>query len=258
MSYSGCVDNKHYNTILDQSTATIVCLDCSQVVTGGLTHFEVNQQSYSVPQENLKNEEKEEEINGESVSQLLEKICDKLHLSKCSIDNAYLEYKKNTKKINKMLDYPSKKLFLSPLNILIFSIHTSLSKDLCPRSIKDVCDIAGVSEYKNIRKINSFLEKNKGDTHSTRLKPINAKNIILTHYLYIEDFSYEDVKQIDQKINALEENNFTPTTTAAGAVYLYSKNFKSKKLTMTQAASIFNVTTMSIQRFINKYKPYFL
>ena len=76
MSSSTCI---HHSEVLDQHTGTIVCLDCCRVIGDGLTHFEVNQQKYSTFQENLKDGEKEEKINGENVSQLLEKISDKLH-----------------------------------------------------------------------------------------------------------------------------------------------------------------------------------
>ena len=168
MSSSTCFQ---HSPIVDQTTATIVCVDCSLVLDHGLTHFEVNQQKYSNPQENLK--DGEEKINGENVIELLEKISDKLHLNGSSIDLAYWEYKKNTKKIQKILNYPNKKTFLSPEIILIFSIYTALKKDSCPRSIKDVCNISGLPECTNVLKLAAFLEKNKGDdTPSIRLRPM--------------------------------------------------------------------------------------
>lgn len=257
MSSSTCIQ---HSTIIDATTATVVCVECNRVLDEGLTHFELNPQKYSTHQENLK--DVEDKINGENVIELLEKISDKLHLNRSSIDLAYYEYKKNTKKIQKILNYSNKKLhytsFLSPEITLIFSIYTALKKDLCPRSIKDVCSVSGLSECTNVFKLSAFLEKNKGDdTPSVRLRPLSAKDILLTHYLYIEDFAYEDVKRINDKIDALEKNNFSPTTTAAGAVYLYAKTAKSKKMTLKQISSLFNVTTMSIQRFINQYKQCF-
>ena len=257
MSSSTCID---HSEVLDQHTGTIVCVNCCRVIGDGLTHFEVNQQKYSTFQENLKDEE--DKISGENVIELLEKISDKLHLKRSSIDLAYYEYKKNTKKIQKILNYPNKKKyyksFLSPEITLIFSIYTALKKGFCPRSIKDVCSASGLSEYTNVLKLSAFFEKNKGeDTPSVRLQPLNAKDVLLTNYLYLEDFTYEDVKQIVHKIDALKKNNFSPTATAAGAVYLYAKNVKSKKHTLKQISNLFNVACMTIQRFINQYKPCF-
>ena len=99
------------------------------------------------------------------------------------------------------------------------------------------------------------MEKNKDDdTNSTRLQPLNAKDLLLTHYTCIDNFSFEDVKRMNDIIEALKKNTFTPHTTAAGAVYLYARNVKCTKQTMRQVSSLFNVTTTSIQRFINKYK----
>jgi transcription initiation factor TFIIIB Brf1 subunit/transcription initiation factor TFIIB len=249
MSSSTCIE---HSEVLDQHSGTIVCVDCCRVIDHGLTHFELNQQKYSTSQENLKDK---------NIYQLLEKISDKLHLSRSSIDLAYIEYEKNTKKIQKILNYPNKNRssFLSPENILILSIYTALKKDSCPRSINDLCNIAGLQECANVFKLTAFLEKKKDDdTHSARLKPLKARDLLLTHYTCIEGFSFEDVKRMDHRIDALEKNTFTPHTTAAGAVYLYAKNVKCTKQTMCQVSSLFNVTTTSIQRFINKYKLCFL
>ena len=253
MSSSECIE---HSEVIDQHTGTIVCLDCCRVIDNGLTHFEVNQQKYSTFQENLKDEE--EKINGENVTELLDKISDKLHLNRSSIDLAYYEYKKNTKKIQKILNYPNKKhhykSFLSPENILTFSIYTALSKGFCPRSIRDVCIASGLSES-NVLKLSAFFEKNKGeDTPSVRLEPLSAKDVLLTNYLYLGDFTYEDVKQTVKKIDALEKNNFSPTATAAGATYLYAKYDKSKKHTSKKISEIFGVSNMTIQRFIKEYK----
>ena len=205
MSSSTCID---HSEVIDQHTGTIVCVDCCRVIDGGLTHFEANQQKYSTFQENLKDEE--DKISGENVIELLEKISDNLHLNRSSIDLAYYEYKKNKKKIQKILNYPNKKqhykAFLSPKITLIFSIYTALSKGFCPRSIKDVCNASGLSECTNVLKLSAFFEKNKGDdTPSVRLQPLSAKNVLLTKYLYIGDFTYEDVKQIVNKIDALKK-----------------------------------------------------
>ena len=251
--------NVQHSPIIDASTATIVCENCARVLEEGLTHFEVDQQKYHISRENLKDEKKEEKINGENVIQLLEKISAKLHLHQSSIDIAHCEYKKNKKKIEKSLNYPNKKpSLLSPENVLIYSIYTALKKDSCPQSIKEICNIAGVLKHKSILKIGTFFKKSRDeDTPPTRLKPITAKDIILTHYPYITDLSFDDVKQIFHKLNNLGQINFTPSTTAAGMVYLYTKTVKCKKQTLHQVSSLFQVTPMSIQRFIKKYKNIF-
>ena len=115
-----------------------------------------------------------------------------------------------------------------------------------------------MSECTNVLKLSAFFEKNKGDdTPSVRLQPLSAKDVLLTKYLYLGDFTYEDVKQIVNKIDALKKNNFSPTATAAGAAYLYAKNVKSKKHTLKEISNLFNVASMTIQRFIDHYKQCF-
>ena len=251
MSSSCCFE---HSPIIDSSTATIVCENCARVLEEGLTHFEVNQQKYHISRENLKDEKKEEKINGENEIQLLEKISAKLHLHQSSIDIAHCEYNKNTNKIENTLNHPHKKpSLLSPENVLIYSIYTALKKDSCPRSIKEICNIAGGLKPIEILKIGTFLEKSRDeDTPPESLKPLTAKDIILTHYPYITDFTFDDVKQIFHKLNKLKQISFTPSTTAAGMVYLYANTVKCKKQTLQQVWSLFQVTPMSIQRFIKK------
>ena len=78
--------------------------------------------------------------------------------------------------------------------------------------------------------IGKFIGANRGkDTPSKRLKPLTAKDVILTHYPYIEGLSFDDVKQIFHKLNCIEPISFTPTTTAAGIVYLYVNFVKHSK-----------------------------
>ena len=251
------------SAVIDQSTASVICQNCARVLQEGLTHYEVNPQRYPIPGGNLKEEKKEEKINGETPIKLLEKISAKLHLHKSSIDKAYDEYYINREKIDKSLNHQSKKpFFLSRENVLIYSIYTSLKQDLCPRSIKEICNIAGVQNTKSILKIGTFLEKSRGaDSTPTRLKPITARDIILTHYTYITGLTFDDVKQISHRLIGLGRINFTPLTTAAGAVYLYTNTdmfqMKSKKQTLQQVSSLFKTTAMSIQRFKKKYKMLF-
>ena len=64
MSSSTCFQ---HSPIIDSSTAIIVCQNCARVIEERLTHFEVNQQKYHIPQGNLKDEKKGEKINGENV-----------------------------------------------------------------------------------------------------------------------------------------------------------------------------------------------
>ena len=72
--------------------------------------------------------------------------------------------KKTKKNLKEILKIPGKysnkiRLLLSCENILIYSIYTALRKDSCPRSIKEICNIAGGLKPLNVHQIESFLEK---------------------------------------------------------------------------------------------------
>ena len=152
----------------------------------------------------------------------------------------------------------NKRSLLSNENILGYSLYNLLKEESCPRSIKEICYFSGIKKPLNILKIEKCLELNRNRIKPTqRVKPITAKDIILTHYPYLENFVFEDVKEIFHRLNCIEPINFSPTTTAAGAVYLYMNFVKRCKKTMTQITSLFNVQSMSIQRFVNKHKDFF-
>ena len=258
---SGC-ESGHL-PIIDASTATIVCQECAMVLEEGLTYSEVKLQEFNTPFGSFNNESSEETINGENAYNVLEKIADKLHLCRSSIDNSYYEYKENMKKIRKILNFTKqyskkKRLHLSNENVLIYSIYITLKADSCPRSIKEICYFSGGLKPLNVLRIGKFLEKSRDKTTPPkRLKPVTARDIILSHYPYIEGLSFDDVKQMNHKLNLIGLVNFTPTTTAAGIVYIYTNFVKHTKQTLQQISSLFQVTPMSIQRFMKIYKKFF-
>ena len=113
----------------------------------------------------------------------------------------------------------NKKSLLSNENILGYTLYNLLKEESCPCSIKEICYFSGKKNPLNILKIEKCLELNRNRIKPTqRVKPITEKDIILTHYPYLENFVFEDVKEILHRLNCIEPNNFSPATTAAGAV----------------------------------------
>lgn len=258
--YSGC-DSGH-SPIIDHTTATVVCDRCCRVLDDNLSYNEINVKGLASDSTSFMKIQMDEEIFGEPVIKVLQKIGDKLHLCDSSIYNSYKKYCTIKKKVKTILSSNShaknKRLLLSNENILGYSIYNSLKEESCPRSIKEICFFAGIVKPLNILKIEKCLESNRKDIKPMkRVKPITAKDIILTHYPYIENLNFEDVKQIFHRINCIEPINFSPSTTSAGAVYMYMNYIKKSKKTLTQISSLFNVTPMSIQRFVQKYKETF-
>ena len=195
------------------------------------------------------------------MKEVLKKIGYKLHLSESSINNSYKKYCTIKKKVEKILTsncfIKNKRLLLSNENILGYSLYKSLKEESCPRSINEICFFSGISKY-NILQIDKCLEINRDKIRPIqRVKPITAKDIILTHYPYIENLVFDDVKQIFHRLNCIGPINFAPTTTSAGAMYLYMNFVKRSKKTLMHLSSLFNVKPMSIQRFVKKYKNVF-
>ena len=255
-----------HSPVIDSATATVVCDQCCRVLDEKLTYEEINVRQFltsTSPVFNKKEEKEEkEEIHHQPVIEVLRKIGDKLHLSESSIDNSYNKYYNIKKKVKKILlanpQAKNKRLLLSNENILGYSIYNSLKEHSCPRSIKEICYFSGISKPIKILQIEKFLESNRNEiTPIKRLKPITPKDILLTHYPYIENFAFEDIQHIFHRLNCIGPTNFSPTTTSAGSVYLYMNYVKKCKKTLTQISCLFNVTPMSIQRFIKKYRNFF-
>ena len=117
------------------------------------------------------------------------------------------------------------------------------------KEVKVIRHFSGISHTLQIEKC---LESNRNIIQPIkRVKPISAKDIILTHYPYIENLTFEDLKEIFHRLNCIEPISFTTTTIAAGIVYFYMNFVKKSKKTLTQVLSLFNITPMIIQRFVN-------
>ena len=251
-----------HSPVIDSVTATLVCNRCCRVLDERLSYSEVNETGFSAIATPFLQTEEKEEIFGEPVIEVLRKIGDKLHLPQSCINNSYTRYCIIKEKVKKILSAnpraKNKRSLLSNENILGYSLYNLLKEESCARSIKEICYYLGIKKSLSILKIEKYLELNRNRIKPVqRVKPITARDIILTNYLYLENFVFEDVKEIFHRLNCIEPINFSPATTSAGAVYLYMNYVKGCKKTMTQITSLFNVQPMSIQRFVNKYKNYF-
>ena len=251
-----------HSPLLDSTTATIVCCKCGLVLDEQLTCEDVD--SYGLPSHlhaaNVK--VVSEDVDGEPVKDLLNKIGDRLNLSESTIENSYARFT-NTKKILKKNiscapHMKNKRAILSNKNVLVYSMYITLKLDYCPRSIREICYYSGYVKPLDVLKIEKFLELNrKSTTPASRMKPITPKDIIMTYYPYIDGFTFDDVQQLNHRINIIQCNNFSPVTTAAGSVYLYVNQVKKTKTTLLQLSNLFKISSMSIQRFVKCINMYF-
>ena len=258
---SKCSYSFEHTPLIDAASGTLVCCSCGTVLTNDLTYEETR---FSLPGLNKPKPLSPDLVNGENVLELLEKICDQLNLSQSTIDKIHEKFSKVKDEIENIIYSKEEKAFkrkrslLSKTNILVYSIYVTLKQDQCPRPLKEVCFFSKCAYPNDVIQIEKFLEKNsKSELSQTRFQPVTARDIILTHYPYIDNFSFEDVKQIFHKLNCIQPTNFSSSTSAAGIVYLYLNHAKNIKTSKLKVSTLFNVTPMSIQRFSKKYKNYF-
>ena len=243
----------HY-PVLDHTTGTVVCSNCAHVLDEGLSYAEVNLQKHNSFFSKDEDSVDQMKIEGEPIKVYLEKIGDKLHLSQATLDNVLIEFSKNHSRAEKMVstNQKNKRLLRCRKLLLVYTLYNTLKKECTPRSIKVICYYANVSSSA-IHIVEKFFDSNTS-LQTTRLKPISAKDILYTHYNYIENMTFEDVGHIIHLLNAISPCSFTATTQAAGLVYIYMNYIKKSKETMTRLSTLFGVTTMSIHRFKKRYK----
>lgn len=245
-----------HQLVIDHRNGSLVCTACARVMQDTLTYDEIYYPTQSSTQ--VQKAQPEDKIDGDLAGVYLTKIGDRLNISQSSIDNTLDKFVKVKEEIAQMVSkckgLKQKRTILCEKNLMLYSLHNTLKEESCPRSIREICKHAGIP-HTNIRVIEKFLET-KEKTHITpRLIPITAKDILLTHYAYIDEVTFEDVKQMFHLLNAIEPCNFSPLTAASGIAFLYINYIKkSKSCSASQISSLFHVTTMSIRRFVKKYK----
>ena len=256
---SGSDYSSPHQPLIDHSTGTLVCTLCAHVLQEGLTYDEIH---LNLCQSQQRSDiiKSASTIDGEPAIDYLYKVGDRLHLCQSTIDNAWDKYLKTKAKMQKILSLrngqKNRRTLLDDKNLLVYSLYNTLKQEACPRSIREICCLAG-GHLHSIHMIEKFFDMKAKDVDDVgpRLKPISAKDIILTHYTYIDEFTFEDVKQINHLLNIILPCNFSPLTTAAGIVYLYINNIKkSKPQSLCQLSNLFRVSEMSIRRFVTKYK----
>ena len=246
---------KPHQTILDHASACIVCTTCGRVLEEGLTYNELHAK---IEPEQKSNILLPKTIDGDSYMDYLNKVGDRLHLCQSTINNAFEKYLKIKKKVLETISstQKNKRILRNDKNLLVYSLYAMLKQESCPRPIKEICWNAGNISYKNIFMIEKFIyRQEKVCNDMQRLKPISPKDIIYSHYPYIDNLTFEDVKHILHYLNRILPCNFSSLVTAAGIVYLYVNYIKkTESQSLNQISNLFRVTEVSIRRFIAKFK----
>ena len=250
-----------HQTLLDHINGCNVCTACGLVLDEGLGHTELHLKK--VPEERKAcNVTTGVMIDGDSAVKYLNKVGDGLHLCQSTINNAFDNYRKAKVRMRTLMtlqhQHKSKRILLNDKNLIVYALYNTLKQESCPRPITEICWNAGNIPHANIYAIEKFfqVQSKHEDNLTPRLKPITAKDIVYSHYTYVKDLTFHDVKQIQHLLNVINSTcNFSALVTAAGIVFLYMKYIKKSKVqSLQQMSNLFRVTTMSIRRFVSKYK----
>ena len=250
-----------HQTLLDHVNGCNVCTVCGCVLDEGLSYTELHLKK--VPdQRTASNVPPAAIVDGDSAAEYLNKVGDGLHLCQSTISNAFDSYLKIKAKMQNLMTFrhqhKNKRILLNDKNLIVYSLYNTLKQESCPRPIKEICWFAGSIPHANIYTIEKFfhVQSKHEDNPTPRLKPITAKDIVYSHYTYVKDLTFDDVKQIQHLLNGIHSTcNFSALVTAAGIVFLYMNCIKkSKAQSLQQISNLFRVTTMSIRRFVSKYK----
>lgn len=156
-----------------------------------------------------------------------------------------------TQKINDILDklnFPKyftvdilkKYLNSEPKKYLLeYSIYLTLYESGFPISIKDIANVTGISDSK--------IYSLQANDQSINLRPED----LLEKYCVLLELNYNTYSLIKKELPSSIQTGHNPLTVIASTIYLYCKNNKIK-LSMKQIASVINISTVSIQRYIKK------
>jgi transcription initiation factor TFIIIB Brf1 subunit/transcription initiation factor TFIIB len=150
-------------------------------------------------------------------------ILDKLFLPHCFTADIIRNYNKLTKK----------------KHLLEYVIYLTLHEMGYPISIKDIACVTGITDSK----IYDLQENDK----AICLQPHD----LLEKYCNLLQLDYKTYSLIKNDLPTKIETGHNPLTVIASTIYKFSKNNK-LKLSMKQIASVVNISTVSIQRYIRK------
>ena len=241
----------HSDTILDSFSATEVCTSCGLVLNEALTYADLHpnhgwiqeMQGPGVPCGTFMDKiYKNKIINSmykPNCEEFLIKVGNRLNLPRSTIQNA----------LKRNRDLSAGKSRFKNEHLLAYALYTTCKLENCPRSLVEISNVSAITT-KSLRRIEKYfsLEKN-----NQRTKSLSAKDLLYTFYPYL-DLSFHDLKTILGMLeNSSSSIQFSPSTIAAGLVYLYISKNIIKSCTIKKISDIFQTTPMSIYRYKNDY-----
>ena len=248
-----------HNPIFDQSTGTEVCYNCALVLTDNLSYDEIHFHGNNESKNDNITDMKKMLVNGvDTVPSFIRTVGDQMHLCNNTIETAILNFGKFVNKCDeiKALGIKQHRKINTNLNMATYAIYTTLKEEGNPRPLSHVCMAAGVYSTGDIWKLEKYFTRfSQGHfTRSNKTRNLTAKDLLYSYYSLLE-LDFNDANEMARMIEFIPSNNgFTPTTTAAALMYLYTNKIKKIKCPISKIAQLCQTSSMSIHRFMKRNK----
>jgi transcription initiation factor TFIIIB Brf1 subunit/transcription initiation factor TFIIB len=124
-------------------------------------------------------------------------------------------------------------------HLLEYVVYLSLHECGFPISIKDIACVTGISDSK--------IYDLQDNDQSICLQPKD----LIEKYCTMLNLDFKTCSLIKEELPTIIETGHNPLTVIASTIYKYSRRNK-LKLSMKQIATVVNISTVSIQRYIRK------
>ena len=208
----------HQNKIIDFHNGDEICTDCG-IILG----------AYFIEEQNNLDSENYNK-NDEKYNIILE-LLNRLEVSKKYCIEIYNFL--NSEIINKITkDY---------LKEICYSIYIILNKNNIPISIKEISNVSGIS-------CNKIFSCQKFSVHIEL-----SLDELLDKYVSILKLPYKAYSVIKKTLPFIPISGHNPNTIIASSIYKYCK-LNAIKLSMKKIAEAFNISSVSIQRYLKENK----
>ena len=211
----------HLRIVHDDHTATIVCLDCCQVID-----------EQTPP---LQYTSKPSTKSFDDCEELVFDVCDRIHIfERAATDAVDLIRKWKQQFVIKKSSHNA---------LCCLSIHHILKAHNVPRSLKEIAYECGVT-IKAVWKLEKQIHPKYGK---------NGLAGLLRSNLHKVGLNIIDEVEILKSLDLLKTKHFAPNTVIASVLYLYAKS-KKMKLTMKTVSFHLQVSSMSVYRCVKYLK----
>ena len=216
----------HLNHVIDEREGSIICLDCSFVISDHLF----------VADSSILYHDYNEITQYNKHHEFIKDTCDRMHIINSFTQKSIDCFEDFFKKLE-----PKQKV--DGYIVAAYSIYDTLKRENVPRSLNMISYFTGISW----KKLSNFEKKYQKKPNST-----NVKQTLTTNYRHF-NLTLSDLYNLIGISNSFKKTSFSPNTLAASLIYLYCKN-NLIQCKLYAVVSTFQVTATAIYRCMKYIK----